>query len=76
VEVAKTSLLKDLELKTAIYATAMIQEYWALNLSAKHLVVFRKPQEGQYREEFLIKEGYITPLAFADVAVSAKRLLS
>src|SRR4028118_520623 len=32
VEVAQTSLKKDLELKAAIYAEADIQEYWVLNL--------------------------------------------
>ena len=75
IEVAKTSLKKDLEIKLAIYATAGIQEYWVLDLSTKQVIVFRNPQEGKYIEEYRIAEGTITPLAFADVSVSVKGLL-
>jgi Uma2 family endonuclease len=76
VEVAKTSLKKDLEIKAAIYATAEISEYWVLNLSTQQIVVFRNPQAGQYLEEYTVGEETITPLAFVDVAVSVKRLFS
>ena len=75
VEVAKTSLKKDLEIKLAIYATAGIQEYWVLDLSTKQVIVFRNPQEGKYIEESKIASGIITPLAFADVSVSVKQIL-
>ena len=51
VEVAKTSLKKDLEIKAEIYAAAAIQEYW----------VFART---------------ITLLAFKDVLLSVKKLLS
>ncbi|MEH2294649.1 hypothetical protein [Nostoc sp.] len=57
-------------------ATAEIQEYWVLNLSAKQMIVFRNPQNGKYVEKYTIGEGMITPLAFADVSVSVQRLLS
>ncbi|HEY9658113.1 MAG TPA: Uma2 family endonuclease [Allocoleopsis sp.] len=76
IEVAKTSLKKDLEVKAAIYATAAIQEYWVLDLSAKQVIVFRNPQTNKYIEECIIAEGTITSLAFPDVLVSVKRLLS
>jgi Uma2 family endonuclease len=76
VEVANTSLKKDLEVKAAIYATAAIQEYWVLDLSAKQMIVFRNPQADKYIEESTIAEGTITSLAFPDVPVSVKRLLS
>ncbi|WP_392483097.1 Uma2 family endonuclease [Nostoc sp. C110] len=75
VEVAKTSLNKDLEIKAAIYATAEIQEYWVLNLSAKQMIVFRNPQNGKYVEEYTLTQGTVTPLAFADISVSVQRLL-
>jgi Uma2 family endonuclease len=76
VEVAKTSLKRDLEVKAAIYAMAAIQEYWVLDLSAKQIIVFRNPQADKYIEEYTIAEGTITSLAFPDVSVSVKRLLS
>ena len=75
VEVAKTSLKKDLETKLAIYAMAEIQEYWVVDLSTKQVIVFRNPQEGKHLEESKIAKGTITPLAFAEVSVSVQQLL-
>jgi Uma2 family endonuclease len=75
VEVANTSLKKDLEIKLSIYATAKIPEYWVLDLSAKQVIVFRNPQEGEYLEEERMAEGAIAPLAFSDVFVEIQRLL-
>ena len=75
VEVAKSSLKKDLEVKAAIYAIAAIQEYWILDLTAKQMIVFRNPQAGKYIEKYTIAEGAITSLAFPDVSVSVQRLL-
>ena len=75
IEVAKTSLKKDVELKTRIYATAEIQEYWILDLSARKIIVFREPQEGQFSTEQVISEGAIMPLAFPDIQVSIENLL-
>lgn len=75
VEVAKTSLKKDLELKASIYATAEIQEYWVLNLAANHMIVFQNPRSGQYATQQTIEEGAIAPLAFSDLQVLVERLL-
>lgn len=76
IEVAKTSLKKDLELKASIYAHAKIPEYWVLNLSSKQIIVFREPENGQYKSVQTIAEGYITPLAFAAIPVSVARLVA
>ncbi|MBD2306352.1 Uma2 family endonuclease [Chroococcidiopsis sp. FACHB-1243] len=76
IEVAKTSLKKDLDIKAAIYATAEIQEYWVLSLATRQIIVFRNPQNGKYLEANTIDKGIITPLAFSDVSVSVDRLLS
>ncbi|MDZ8025010.1 MAG: Uma2 family endonuclease [Nostoc sp. SerVER01] len=75
-EVAKTSLKKDLDIKAAIYATAEISEYWVLNLAAKHVIVFQSPHNGQYTTHKIIQKGMITPLAFPEIQVSIERLLS
>ena len=76
VEVAKTSLKKDLELKAYIYAAAQIPEYWVLDLSAKQIIVFREPLDGKYTTEQIIVQGTITPLAFLEIQVSVEKLLS
>ena len=75
IEVAKTSLKKDLDLKGSIYATAEIQEYWVLDISAKRLIVFREPQNGQYVIEQTFLQGEVIPLAFPDVRILIERLL-
>lgn len=75
VEVAHSSLKKDLEIKAAIYAAAGIPEYWVLSLSTRQINVFRHPQAEAYTERQIFQAGTITPLAFADVAVSIERLL-
>ena len=76
IEVAKASLKKDLDLKGSIYATAEIQEYWVLDISAKRLIVFREPQNGQYVIEQTFGRGEVIPLAFPDVQVLIERLLA
>jgi Uma2 family endonuclease len=75
IEVAKTSLKKDLDLKGSIYATAEIQEYWVLDISTKRLIVFREPQNGQYVIEQTFLQGEVIPLAFPDVRILIERLL-
>jgi hypothetical protein len=71
-----TALYATMPIKAVIYATAAIWEYWALELSAQQMVVFRNPQAGRYVEEYRLGEGSITPLAFADVSVVVERLLA
>ncbi|OKH54521.1 hypothetical protein NIES2101_06825 [Calothrix sp. HK-06] len=74
IEVSKTSLKKDLEIKASIYATANIREYWVLNLSANELIVMQNPQNGEYTSETIIRQGVITPLAFPNIQVLVSRL--
>ncbi|MHC5731504.1 MAG: Uma2 family endonuclease, partial [Nostoc sp.] len=48
IEYANSSLEKDLETKSKIYAEAGILEYWVVNLKKLHLVVFREILDGEY----------------------------
>jgi Uma2 family endonuclease len=75
VEVAKTSQKKDLDIKTSIYASAGIQEYWVLNLSNKEITIFREPKNGKYTSEQIIRQGKLVSLAFPDIQISVERLL-
>ncbi|MBD2664178.1 hypothetical protein B6N60_01290 [Richelia sinica FACHB-800] len=76
IEVADTSLQKDLEIKAAIYAEAGIPEYWVMYLGSKNVIVFREPQNGKYLTERTISVGVIIPLAFTDVHVHVEKLFS
>lgn len=76
IEFSDSSLAKDLQVKTKIYAQAGIQEYWVMNLKAMQLIVFRSPTQDGYQSEQTLTQGSINPLAFPDVSVLVQRLLS
>ncbi len=76
IEYSNSSLSKDLEIKTKIYAAAGIPEYWIVNLQKMQLIVFRSPTDKGYQSTEIFLQGIITPLAFPDIAVSVERLLA
>ncbi len=49
IEVALSSKERDLELKPDLYAGA-VEEYWVLDLQARHVVVHRDGADGVYRQ--------------------------
>lgn len=75
IEYSDSSLRKDLEVKTKIYAKAGIREYWVVNIQQSELVVFRHPVAGEYQSEQTLTGGTISPLAFPSCMVSVSRLL-
>jgi Uma2 family endonuclease len=76
IEYSDSSLEKDLETKSKIYAEAGIAEYWVANLKRRQLVVFRQPQDGEYTTKFTLSAGTICPLAFPDVSVPVASIVS
>lgn len=76
IEYSDSSLNKDLETKSQVYAEVKIPEYWVVNLKKRQLVVFRNPQDGEYASKSTLTEGTIYPLAFPDVAVSVDSIVS
>lgn len=76
IEYADSSLEKDLEFKSKIYAEVNIIEYWVVNLRRRNLIIFRQPQDGEYAAKFTLTSGNIHPLAFPDVAISVHAIIS
>lgn len=76
IEYSDSSLDKDLETKSKVYAQAKILEYWVVNLKKRQLVVFRDLQDGEYVSKSTLNGGVIYPLAFPDVAVSVDAIVS
>jgi Uma2 family endonuclease len=76
IEYANSSLEKDLNIKTQIYAEAGIVEYWVVNLKKRQLIIFREPQESEYNSKFTLTTGTIYPLAFPDVAIEVNAIVS
>ncbi|MGD1909358.1 MAG: Uma2 family endonuclease [Rivularia sp. (in: cyanobacteria)] len=76
IEYSNSSLEKDLETKTKIYAEVGIVEYWVVNLKKRQLIIFRQPEDGEYASKSTTTEGLVYSLAFPDVAVSVDMIVS
>ncbi len=72
VEVARTSLVVDLEVKPAVYAAAGVREYWVIDLAARVVHVHRRPTRDGYDEVVVHRAGPLRsstePVIVLDVA--------
>jgi Uma2 family endonuclease len=76
IEYSDSTLDKDLQTKSKVYAEVKIPEYWVVNLKRRQLVIFRDPQDGEYASKFTLSGGTIYPLAFPEVAISIDSIVS
>jgi Uma2 family endonuclease len=76
IEYSDSSLDKDLQTKSKVYAEVGILEYWVVNLRRRQLIVFRDSQDGEYASKSTFTLRSIYPLAFPDVAVSVDAIVS
>lgn len=74
IEIASSTLSKDLGVKRDLYAQAGIAEYWVMNLQTLELVVFKDLQHDQYGLEICLNSGMVSPLAFPDLSIDVSRL--
>jgi Uma2 family endonuclease len=75
IEYSNTSLEKDLQIKSKIYAKANIFEYWVINLKTRELVVFRDPLGDEYQSKTVMTSGIIYPVSFPDIQIDVVRLI-
>ena len=64
IEVSNTSLQKDRGLKTALYASAGVPEFWLVNLPERIVEVHRMPAAGRYGEVARLGSDGVLSLAF------------
>jgi Uma2 family endonuclease len=77
VEVADSSLLKDRGVKTALYATAGVPEFWLVNLVDRVVEVHRQPAGGRYADIQRIDAGGSLALAaFPSISIAAREILA
>lgn len=74
VEVADTSLRKDIEVKAPVYARAGIPECWIIDVNRRRVHVFRKPTERGYADCTVVSAGTVASASFPDVEVSLAEL--
>ena len=76
IEVADSTLQKDRQYKSTLYAQAGIPEYWIINLKQNQVIVYRQGQDGVYQTEHVLEASdQIKPLAFPNLIVDLKKLL-
>lgn len=76
VEVARTSLLYDRNVKSLLYARHGIPEAWLVDLAGWRIEVQREPgPDGYERIETVGKGGSVSPLAFPDLVVAVDDIL-
>jgi Uma2 family endonuclease len=74
IEIANTTLVKDLGVKRDLSALAGIPEYWVMNLQTLELVVFGDLIDNEYQSETCLRSGNISPLAFPEISIAISQL--
>ena len=76
IEISDSTLGFDLTRKAALYARALIPEYWGLDINGRRLIVQRNPSEGRYGSVIAYAEDEeVSPLANSQAIIRARDLL-
>ncbi|MBI2760908.1 MAG: Uma2 family endonuclease [Chloroflexi bacterium] len=76
VEVADSTLEHNRTVKAPLYATAGIPEMWIVNLKARCVEIYRRPEDGAYRDMIVAgPDGMLSPLAFPDLSIRCADIL-
>lgn len=62
VEIASTTLAKDLEYKAVQYASVGIAQYWVIDVKARVVHVMTDPQSGRYANRTVVRFGEPLPV--------------
>jgi len=76
IEIADTTLHKDLHEKKHLYARSGINEYWVMDVNSNLLTVFREPLGEDYAFQQECDRGEIASLAFPDIMLSVTQMFS
>lgn len=75
IEVSDTSLEKDRQVKSTIYATAQIPAYWIVNLDKQEIEVYRQAVEGEYQFSHIYTINDEVTVPFVEKAVPVQSLM-
>lgn len=75
VEVASSSLARDLGEKQSLYAEAGITDYWVVNIAERAIEVLRDPRGSVYATRAVFRSNEaVRPLMFPELALPVARL--
>ncbi len=73
VEVAKSTLRYDQQVKLPLYIENKILEVWIVTLQERQLEIYREPDGSGYAQKVILKDtDTLAPLAFPEVAIAVK----
>ncbi len=75
IEIANTTLERDLGIKARIYARNNIPEYWVVDLKNKRLVVHTQPEDNKYKKISELRAGRISPQAFSNLEIPLSEII-
>lgn len=76
VEVADTTLKRDLDFKMHLYAKSGIVEYWVLDVINRQIYIFRNSSPEGYQSQLIVAEGdVISLMSFSDHKIMVTELL-
>ncbi len=71
IEVADTTINYDKQIKSPLYARFYIPEYWLIDTQKKSLIIYQKPEQGQYTEiTTQLLPLNISPLLLSDIKLN------
>jgi Uma2 family endonuclease len=76
IEVCHTSGHNDRVIKTRIYGTAGVPEYWIVDVDKEVIEVYRQPRAGGYASKRIVHEGVLHPLHIANARVELAALFA
>jgi len=76
IEVSVSSLRYDRDVKSGVYATSRVPEFWIVHLEGDVLLVFREPSKGAYKTALTLHRGEsVGALAFPEIPIAVSDLL-
>ncbi|MGF1535022.1 MAG: Uma2 family endonuclease [Elainellaceae cyanobacterium] len=73
IEIADTTLNRDLGAKAELYGLAGIEDYWVLSVATEQLHIFREPGKQGYERQLILKgQQAIAPLTFPNCVLTVQ----
>ncbi|WP_038016980.1 Uma2 family endonuclease [Synechococcus sp. PCC 7335] len=73
VEIADSTIERDLGFKADLYAAVGVADYWVLNVQAQQLHIFRQPQADGYQRQMILKgQQSANLLAFPECSITVQ----
>ncbi len=74
IEVADSSLKFDSSVKLALYARAMIKEYWIINIKKQEILVLKNPKGDSYQTKAVYKKQQSIKLEQLDASIDVSKI--